>query len=304
MPNCRPIGKEGLVAEPLPPTPTRGADGAGADADRRRGAAEGTIRAQLLPRPHGTRWRTVSDDPREPERPACARRRRCGAELDAVKSILQQQLLRIFKTTQRVYPRLRTSSARPRSAVHRPRRQCRKSRDQEHCPHKLTPAQQSSFPTALGLSITGVDDSTFSVTGDSYRDRGRMRTRTRRCCRGRPRGAARIQPLFSRLILTTVAYVCAAYEFVGGFTLTTLNDALTTSRFFRPASLWVYGGEPLRGRTHSLYNNDYVDSTLSLRALFQIHEVTQRRFCLVAADHPLVVRCFHPRTFCALQRPH
>ena len=35
--------------------------------------------------------------------------------------------------------------------------------------HKLTlSAQKSSFPTALGLRVTGVDDSTFSCTGDSY----------------------------------------------------------------------------------------------------------------------------------------
>ena len=35
--------------------------------------------------------------------------------------------------------------------------------------HKLElSAQKSSFPTALGLRVTGVDDSTFSVTGDAY----------------------------------------------------------------------------------------------------------------------------------------
>ena len=35
--------------------------------------------------------------------------------------------------------------------------------------HKLTlSAQKSSFPTALGLRVTGVDDSTFSCTGDAY----------------------------------------------------------------------------------------------------------------------------------------
>ena len=35
--------------------------------------------------------------------------------------------------------------------------------------HKLTLAsQKSSFPVALGVRITGVDDSTFSMTGEAY----------------------------------------------------------------------------------------------------------------------------------------
>ena len=35
--------------------------------------------------------------------------------------------------------------------------------------HKLElSAQKSSFPTALGLRVTGVDDSTYSLTGDAY----------------------------------------------------------------------------------------------------------------------------------------
>ena len=35
--------------------------------------------------------------------------------------------------------------------------------------HNLTlSAQKSTFPTALGLRVTGVDDSTFSLTGDAY----------------------------------------------------------------------------------------------------------------------------------------
>jgi len=35
--------------------------------------------------------------------------------------------------------------------------------------HKLElSAQKSSFPTALGLRVTGVDDATFSLTGDAY----------------------------------------------------------------------------------------------------------------------------------------
>ena len=29
-------------------------------------------------------------------------------------------------------------------------------------------SQKSTFPTAVGLRVTGVDDSTFSVTGNSY----------------------------------------------------------------------------------------------------------------------------------------
>lgn len=35
--------------------------------------------------------------------------------------------------------------------------------------HNLTlSAQKSTFPTALGVKVTGVDDSTFSLTGDAY----------------------------------------------------------------------------------------------------------------------------------------
>jgi len=35
--------------------------------------------------------------------------------------------------------------------------------------HKLElSAQKSSFPTALGLRVTGVDDATYSLTGDAY----------------------------------------------------------------------------------------------------------------------------------------
>ena len=29
-------------------------------------------------------------------------------------------------------------------------------------------AQKSTFPTAVGMRVTGVDDSTYSITGDAY----------------------------------------------------------------------------------------------------------------------------------------
>jgi hypothetical protein len=29
-------------------------------------------------------------------------------------------------------------------------------------------SQKSTFPTAVGLRVTGVDDSTYSITGDAY----------------------------------------------------------------------------------------------------------------------------------------
>ena len=55
-----------------------------------------------------------------------------------------------------------------------PRRRCRLLTPLACAPqsvvlHEMTLAsQKSTFPTAVGLRVTGVDDSTYSITGDAY----------------------------------------------------------------------------------------------------------------------------------------
>lgn len=90
--------------------------------------------------------------------------------------------------------------------------------------HNLTlSAQKSTFPTALGVKVTGVDDSTFSLTGDAYSAicMPHADTHTSRILQedDTSLGALwQIELLFLRLQpLTTVAHACAAYEFARKF---------------------------------------------------------------------------------------
>ena len=97
--------------------------------------------------------------------------------------------------------------------------------------HKMTMnSVQSTFPIALGLRITGVDDQTFSQTGESY---------------------------------STIALPNA-----NSHTARTLQEDNTDLAYEFARKFPGYTADNLSEKG--------------------IHEVAARRFCLVAADHPLV----------------
>ena len=113
-------------------------------------------------------------------------------------------------------------------------------------------AQKNTFPVALGVRITGVDDATYSQTGEAYSTISLPSTDLHSArtlqeddtalayeCKWMP-----IEPTIHFRMLTTLLFIAVARKFPG-----------------------------------------YTADNLAEKG---IHEVSARRFCLVAADHPLV----------------
>ena len=123
--------------------------------------------------------------------------------------------------------------------------------------HNMTMAsQKSTFPIALGVRITGVDDATFSQTGEAF--------------------STITMPHADTHIARSLQAddTSLAYEFVR-------DPASFTARRPRRELTRAVPSASRQARNFPGYTAD----NLSEKG---IHEVTARRFCLVAADHPLV----------------
>ena len=174
-------------------------------------------------------------------------------------------------------------------------------------------AQKSTFPVALGVRITGVDDSTFSQTGESYsmitmpnadshNARVLQEDNTELVRRNlTPTHTTRLlRPLLCCAGLRVRAQVpfvqCRSNQLTAQHTYT---PALTMCPFcLQPATPpRIFREPPPTQITHQHPTQPFqVDLSLCACAREKgIHEVAARRFCLVAADHPLVSAvCSYP----------